>query len=97
MEYELSDARGLAAIANTNMVPAESEVDNHWRAASAARMLKPFADELGFTADCEDIDTVMIDALANMMHLARQLGMDKFSDIISMATMHYESETGEES
>lgn len=42
-------------------------------------------------------DTVMIDALANMMHLARQLGMDNFSGIISMATMHYEAETGEES
>lgn len=95
MEYVLSDARVLAAIADQATV--EAEADNRWRAAAAARMLKSFADEAGLTRACESADTVMVDALANMMHLARQLGIDNFSGIISMATMHYEAETGEES
>ncbi|WP_353614384.1 hypothetical protein [Mangrovibacter phragmitis] len=75
---------------------------NSDRAGLAAQALWQYAGMTGLAQDGETVWTVMIDFLANMMHLAAELDMitpenSLFNDIVEAADFHYSAEDGSES
>ncbi len=68
--------------------------DNGERAAIAAEALWLFATRTGLDRDGEALETVLIDFLADMLHLCSQTGTE-FSGIIGTAEMHFDMEETE--
>lgn len=69
--------------------------DNNDRAALAAAVLWRFAERTGLSQDGESVETVLIDFMADMLHLCRQTGLitqerDIFARIMASAAMHVE-------
>lgn len=67
---------------------------------SAAEALIQFAD-LNFTGqdNCEPVRDIVVDLMADIMHLCRALGVtsvEPFMSLVESATRHYEAEVDEE-
>jgi hypothetical protein len=96
MASELAD---LAA--NVSGRPSPAVVwNNADRAALAAEALWLFADRTGLASDTELMETVIIDFLANLLHLCQLVGIltpeqDGFRELLETAEMHLEMEEGE--
>ncbi|WP_110877639.1 hypothetical protein [Franconibacter helveticus] len=65
------------------------------RAAMAAETLAHFASRTGLMQDGEPVETVIIDFMANLMHLCERIGLispefNKFPDLLATAEMHFE-------
>ena len=75
-----------------------SNPDNAARAAWAYAAVEAFRDVCrGSPLDCEDgMQEAIGDLLANIMHLARQEGLDPEA-MINTGRMHFEAEEAEES
>lgn len=68
---------------------------NEERGALAALSLDLFAAELGANVDKEGVQSVMIDLVADMMHLCTHRGIE-FSDVIAVAQIHHKHEIKEQ-
>ncbi|KAB0853681.1 hypothetical protein FZI13_18715 [Cronobacter sakazakii] len=65
------------------------------RAAMAAETLAHFASRTGLMQDGEPVETVIVDFVANLMHLCEHIGLispefNKFPDLLATAEMHFE-------
>lgn len=70
---------------------------NDDRAALAAAGLWLFARRTGLDDDCETLDTVLTDFMANLLHLCDNVDPDgngegRFNAALAMARMHFEQE-----
>ncbi|SFF37487.1 hypothetical protein SAMN03159428_04883 [Kosakonia radicincitans] len=70
----------------TDCLPFDS--DNASRAGAAAAALVSFASYTGLNADCEPAETVIVDFLADMMHLCSETGMP-FCEMLLTASNHF--------
>jgi len=70
------------------------EPDNQERADWAKRALITFAADTGLDME-EEPETAISDLLADLMHLARQMGLD-WDQAMETATMNYDAEVEEE-
>lgn len=92
-----TDAAGvseLATIAMSADFVAGEEPDNDTRAALAAELLCLFASRTGMARSGECAQTMLVDLLADLMHLADRLGGAEFSHLVAVAAMHYRDEIG---
>ncbi|EOC1314884.1 hypothetical protein ACI09C_003980 [Cronobacter turicensis] len=67
------------------------------RVAMAAETLAHFASRTGLMQDGEPVETVIVDFMANMMHMCEYIGLitpefNKFPDLLATAEMHFEME-----
>ncbi|WP_436877892.1 hypothetical protein [Siccibacter turicensis] len=74
---------------------------NEDRAALAAEALWLFAQRTGLAQDGESIETVLIDFMADVMHLCEQTALnpaegDVLGDITRHAALHYEMDLSEQ-
>jgi hypothetical protein len=96
MASELAD---LAA--NVSGRPSPAVVWNNTdRAALAAEALWLFADRTGLASDTELMETVIVDFLADLLHLCQLVGIstpeqDGFRVLLETAEMHLEMDEGE--
>ncbi|NCH98251.1 hypothetical protein [Cronobacter dublinensis] len=65
------------------------------RAAMAAETLAHFASRTGLMQDGEPVETVIVDFMANLMHLCEHIGLispefNKFPALLATAEMHFE-------
>lgn len=96
MASELAD---LAA--NVSARPSPAVIwNNADRAALAAEALWLFAGRTGLASDTELMETVIVDFLANLLHLCQLVGIstpeqDGFRVLLETAEMHLEMEEGE--
>lgn len=67
---------------------------NKERADSAARVCKAFAEDMGYDYD-DEFDSVVIDLVANIMHLCNRYSMDPMRPI-DIAKGHFVVEQEEE-
>jgi hypothetical protein len=82
----------LAAIAvASDFIPGD-EPDNAARAALAAELLCLFASRTGMARSGEYAETMLIDLLADLMHLADRLAVADFSSLMAVAAMHHSDE-----
>ncbi|ECG3146484.1 DUF957 domain-containing protein [Salmonella enterica subsp. enterica serovar Weybridge] len=82
----------VAAIAvSADFIPGE-EPDNNGRAALAAEVMCLFATRTGMGRSGKHAETIMVDLLADLMHLADSLGITHFGHLVATASMHYEDE-----
>ncbi|EDT2962820.1 DUF957 domain-containing protein [Salmonella enterica subsp. enterica] len=82
----------VAAIAvSADFIPG-GEPDNNGRAALAAEVLCLFATRTGMGRSGEHAETIMVDLLADLMHLADSLGVPHFGHLVATASMHHEAE-----
>ncbi|EBW6765666.1 hypothetical protein DP806_16510 [Salmonella enterica subsp. enterica serovar Saintpaul] len=91
-----SDAAGiteLATIAMSGDFVAGEEPDNNARAALAAELLCLFASRTGMARSGECAQTMLVDLLADLMHLADRLGIESFGQLVCVAGMHHGDET----
>lgn len=68
---------------------------NEDRAAMAAETLAHFASRTGLMQDGEPVETVIVDFMADLMHLCEHIGLispefNKFPDLLATAEMHFE-------
>lgn len=92
-----TDAAGvseLATIAMSADFVAGEEPDNDARAALAAELLCLFASRTGMARSGECAQTMLVDLLADLMHLADRLGGAEFSHLVAVAAMHHRDEIG---
>lgn len=92
-----TDAAGvseLATIAMSADFVAGEEPDNDARAALAAEQLCLFASRTGMARSGECAQTMLVDLLADLMHLADRLGGAEFSHLVAVAAMHHRDEIG---
>ncbi|ECE0486547.1 DUF957 domain-containing protein [Salmonella enterica subsp. enterica] len=93
-----TDAAGIAELATIAMSAdfvAGEEPDNNARAALAAELLCLFASRTGMARSGECAQTMLVDLLADLMHLADRLGIDSFSQMVCVAGMHHDDESRE--
>lgn len=93
-----TDAAGiteLATIAMSADFVAGEEPDNNARAALAAELLCLFASRTGMARSGECAQTMLVDLLADLMHLADRLGIESFNQMVCVAGMHHDDETRE--
>ncbi|EML8490057.1 hypothetical protein WAB73_003287 [Salmonella enterica subsp. enterica] len=93
-----TDAAGiteLATIAMSADFVAGEEPDNNARAALAAELLCLFASRTGMARSGECAQTMLVDLLADLMHLADRLGIESFSQMVCVAGMHHDDESRE--
>lgn len=65
------------------------------RAAMAAETLAHFASRTGLMQDGEPVETIIVDFMADLMHLCEHIGLispefNKFPDLLATAEMHFE-------
>lgn len=92
-----ADAPGvteLAVLAMSADFVAGEEPDNDARAALAAELLCLFASRTGMARSGECAQTMLVDLLADLMHLADRLGGAEFSHLVAVAAMHHRDEIG---
>ncbi|EPW3925055.1 MULTISPECIES: hypothetical protein [Enterobacteriaceae] len=68
-----------------------AEMNNAERSALAAEVLCIFARRTGQARDGEPVETIMVDLLANLMHLCDRMSID-FSGLLPVAAMHHDDE-----
>jgi hypothetical protein len=68
-----------------------AEMNNAERSALAAEVLCIFARRTGQAHDGEPVETIMVDLLANLMHLCDRMSID-FSGLLPVAAMHHDDE-----
>ncbi|KDE33538.1 hypothetical protein AW40_27195 [Kosakonia radicincitans UMEnt01/12] len=67
------------------------------RAALAAEALWLFAQRTGLSQEGETLDTLLVDFLADVLHLCRHVGItanmaDDMTQLMAIAEMHHESD-----
>lgn len=67
------------------------DADNASRAGAAAAALAAFARYTGLNSDCEPAETVIVDFLADLMHLCDETGMPLCEMLLS-ASRHWQDE-----
>lgn len=67
------------------------DADNASRAGAAAAALTAFARYTGLNSDCEPAETVIVDFLADLMHLCDETGMPLCEMLLS-ASRHWQDE-----
>lgn len=81
----------VAIAVSADFIPGD-EPDNNGRAALAAEVLCLFATRTGMGRSGEHAETIMVDLLADLMHLADRLGCSDFRHLMAVAAMHHSDE-----
>lgn len=85
----------LAAVAvESDFLPGD-DLNNADRAALAAELLCLFATRTGMARSGEPVETVLVDVLADLMHLADRLAIADFHRLVAVAAMHHRDEADE--
>ena len=80
--------------AESDFLPGD-DLNNADRAALAAELLCLFATRTGMARSGEPVETVLVDVLADLMHLADRLAIADFHRLVAVAAMHQRDEADE--
>lgn len=93
-ENSMAGMNELVRIAGEGGYQPGREPDNADRAAIAAQVLCQFAHASGLDTSGESAETMLVDLLANLMHLSDRLSTQGMASLLTVATMHYDDEAG---